>query len=93
VAAARQGRPGAVYNIGGSRPVELTAAIGTIAALTGRPLELLCRPAPIGEARCTGCDGSRALAELGFEAHTDLQDGLAAQLEWMLDAELAGGRT
>jgi UDP-glucuronate 4-epimerase len=92
VAAARRGRPGAVYNIGGARPVELIDAIGWIAALIGRPLELECRPAPVGEAWRTGCDGGLALEELGFEARTALRDGLAAQLEWLLDAELAGGR-
>jgi UDP-glucuronate 4-epimerase len=91
LAAASLGRPGAVYNIGGGTPVELLEAVRMIADVTGRPIEIACRPAPVGEARRTGCDGSLARRELGFAPRTDLLAGLAAQLDWMLgERELAG---
>ena len=86
LAAARLGRPGAVYNIGGGSPIELLDAIRMIGDLTGRSLELDHRPAQVGEARRTSCDGDRARHELGFVPRTELRDGLAAQLEWMLAA-------
>jgi nucleoside-diphosphate-sugar epimerase len=84
VAAAARGRAGAVYNIGGGRPVQLLEAIALIEAVIGRPIALDRRPAGIGDAVRTGCDGELARSELGFEAHTLLVDGLAAQLDWML---------
>jgi UDP-glucuronate 4-epimerase len=98
MAAARLGRPGAAYNIGGGNPVQLVDAIRLIGELTGRRLELDRRPAPIGDPRRTGCDGDRARDDLGFVPRTDLRDGLAAQLEWILGKRdgnvvaLAGGR-
>jgi nucleoside-diphosphate-sugar epimerase len=95
IAAARCGRAGAVYNIGGGSPVALIDAIGLIAELLGRPLVLDRRPAPVGEARRTGCDGALARLELGFCASTALRDGLAAQLEAIVAGAgraVAGGR-
>jgi nucleoside-diphosphate-sugar epimerase len=83
LAAAELGRPGRIYNIGGGSPVELLDAIAWIGELTGRALELDRRPAPVGEAQRTGCDGSLARRELGFVPRTRLIDGLGAQLEWM----------
>jgi nucleoside-diphosphate-sugar epimerase len=84
LAAARFGRAGSVYNIGGGSPVELLDAIRLIGELTGRTLELDRRPAPIGEARRTSCDGNLARRELGFVPRIELRDGLGAQLEWIL---------
>jgi nucleoside-diphosphate-sugar epimerase len=87
LAAARLGRPGAVYNIGGGAPVRLLDALGLIGDLTGLPVEIESRPCPLGDARRTGCDGELARRKLGFTPHTELRDGLAAQLEWMLAAQ------
>jgi nucleoside-diphosphate-sugar epimerase len=84
IAAADLGRPGRVYNIGGAKPVELVHAIAHIAELSGRDIELERRPAPIGDARRTGCDGGLARRELGFVPRVGLFEGLWAQLEWML---------
>jgi nucleoside-diphosphate-sugar epimerase len=84
VSAARYGRAGAVYNIGGGAPVRLLDALGLIGELTGLPVEIEPRPCPLGDARRTGCDGELARTELGFGPSTGLRDGLAAQLEWML---------
>jgi nucleoside-diphosphate-sugar epimerase len=83
LAAAERGRPGRIYNIGGGSPVELCDAIAWIGELTGRDIELDRRPAPVGEAQRTGCDGALARRELGFVPRTGVYEGLVAQLEWM----------
>ncbi|HEX4733545.1 MAG TPA: NAD-dependent epimerase/dehydratase family protein [Thermoleophilaceae bacterium] len=87
LAAARLGRMGAVYNVGGGSPVALIDAVRLIGELVGRQIEVAHVPAPVGDPRCTGCDPSLAMAELGFVPQTPLRDGLAAQLEWMLAEE------
>jgi nucleoside-diphosphate-sugar epimerase len=84
IAAARRGRVGAVYNIGGGCPVRLVEAIALIAGLVGRPVSIQHRPAPLGDPARTGCDGARATRDLRFTPRTKLEDGLAAQLEWTL---------
>jgi UDP-glucuronate 4-epimerase len=84
LAAARLGRPGAVYNIGGGIPVQLIEAIDLIEGLVGRRVEVAHRPAPLGDPSKTGCDPSLAATELGFRPRTALRTGLAAELEWML---------
>ena len=87
LAAALHGRPGAVYNIGGGAPVRLLDALGLIGDLTGLPVEIESRRCQLGDARRTGCDGGLARRELGFDPRTDLRDGLAAQLEWLLSGQ------
>ena len=85
IAAADRGRPGANYNIGGGCPVRLVDAIVLIAQLVGRPVAIEKLPPPVGDPIRTGCDGTLAAHELGFAPRTTLQDGLAAQLEWLLE--------
>ena len=84
IEAARAGRAGAVYNIGGGAPVRLLDAVRCIGELTGSAVELELRPSPVGEAQRTGCDGGLARGELGFVPRTGLREGLAAQLEWTI---------
>jgi nucleoside-diphosphate-sugar epimerase len=83
IAAARRGRPGAVYNLGAEDPVELCQVFDLIAELVERPVVLDRRPALVGDAPRTGSDGTLARRELGFAARWDLRDGLAAQLRWL----------
>ena len=89
IAAAQHGHPGAVYNIGGGREVQLVAAIRSIERLAGRTACLEFAPRQVGDARRTGCDGRLARRDLGFAAQTNLEDGLAAQLEWLLSLRRA----
>ena len=89
LAAAHRARPASVYNIGGGSPVELREAIEIIESLIGSPIAIERRTSLVGEARCTSCDGSKALEELGFAPTTSLAAGLSAHLEWMTDQQYA----
>ena len=84
ILAATRGRVGAVYNIGGGKPVELNEAVALIGELVERPLEVECLPALVGEAKRTACDGSLARRELGFVPRTPLATGLSEQLLHMI---------
>jgi nucleoside-diphosphate-sugar epimerase len=81
-AAAHDGEPGAVYNVGGGEPVELREAIAVIGELTARPLRVAPRAPARGDVACTAADMTLAERELGVRASTSLVDGLAAQLDW-----------
>lgn len=83
LAAARHGRPGAVYNIGGGRPVELRDALPVIAEhCGGTVIEHL--PAARGDVRATCADGTRALTELGIRPAVTLREGLRRQISWTM---------
>ena len=70
-------------NIGGGRRVSLNQALDVIGVATGRRLRLERHPAPPGDVRHTGADGTRAEALLGYRPATDLATGLAAQAAWV----------
>ena len=83
LAAAARGRAGAIYNVGGARPIELRDAIALIAELVGGPVMVEHSELVPGEARRTACDGTLALRELGFAPQTPLGVGIARQFEHM----------
>jgi UDP-glucuronate 4-epimerase len=74
---------GSVYNVGGGGSVSLNHALETLAGLAGRPLDVRRGARESGDVRDTGADTTRARAELAFEPRTDLESGLAAELEWV----------
>jgi UDP-glucose 4-epimerase len=82
-AAGDRGRPGAVYNIGGGSRVSITQVLDEIGRLTTRALEIRREPAQKGDMRDTFADTSLARADLGFVPGHALQDGLAAERDWM----------
>jgi nucleoside-diphosphate-sugar epimerase len=83
LASAERGREGTVYNIGGGSPVRLEDVLVMLRELLERPLRIRHATGPLGEARRTGADGTRAAEELGFAPSTPLPTGIAAQLEWL----------
>jgi nucleoside-diphosphate-sugar epimerase len=85
VAAALRGVPGRVYNAGGGTPVVLMAAVELLGELLGRPLAVEFRRRAKGDPRATSADGSLAARELGFVPAIPLSEGLARQLEWVLE--------
>ena len=83
LAAARRGRPGAVYNVGGGRPVELRDVIPVIGEHCGGTMvEHL--PAARGDVRATCADGTRAQSELGIAPEVTLREGLRRQIAWTM---------
>ena len=84
-AAAAPGAAGRAYNVGGGAPVSVNAALGQLAALAGRPLDVRRSGRESGDVLHTAADTSRARDELGFAPATSLEEGLDAELRWVLD--------
>jgi UDP-glucose 4-epimerase len=81
----RRTPPGRVYNVGGGDAVSVNRALETLAGLAGRPLDVRRLERQSGDVRDTGADTTRARDELGFVPHTLLEEGLAAELEWVCE--------
>ena len=73
---------GAVYNIGGGARVSMNEALGMLAEIAGRPLDVRRSDRESGDVLHTGADISRAREDLGFEPATDLRAGLRAEYDW-----------
>jgi UDP-glucose 4-epimerase len=74
---------GRVFNVGGGNRVSLRCALEVLAGLAGRPLDVRYGDRESGDVQDTGADTSRAAAELAFAPSTTLEDGLAAELDWV----------
>lgn len=82
-AAAVQGTPGGVYNIGGGSRVTLREVFDLIGRVAGRAVTIEQQPPQKGDMRDTYADTSRARADLGFRPSVDLEAGLRAMFTWM----------
>ena len=82
-AAQRPEAVGGVFNIGAGSRVTLNETLRLVGELAGRPLDVSHLERAHGDVRDTGADGTRAREELGFEPATGLEEGLAAELEWL----------
>jgi UDP-glucuronate 4-epimerase len=76
---------GAVYNIGGGARVSVNEALGLLAQIAGRPLDVRRSERESGDVLHTGADIRRAREDLGFAPATDLRAGLRAEYDWALD--------
>ncbi|HEV3217811.1 MAG TPA: NAD-dependent epimerase/dehydratase family protein [Vicinamibacterales bacterium] len=83
VAAATQGTPGTVYNVGGGSRVTLNHVLELISKVVGRPVAVQREPDQKGDMRHTYADTSRARHDLGFVPRVDLEEGLRAQHRWL----------
>jgi UDP-glucuronate 4-epimerase len=90
---------GGIYNIGGGSRVSLRSTIGIIEDLLGRPVEAAYLARVPGDVRDTGADISRAVADLAYQPTTGLEEGIAAELDWVANQQtsralhLSGERT
>ena len=82
-AAAVQGIPGRVYNIGGGSRVSLLEVFDLIRRVSGRPVTIEHQPAQKGDMRDTYADTSRARVDLGFIPAVSLEKGLRDMFVWM----------
>jgi nucleoside-diphosphate-sugar epimerase len=83
VAAAIQGIPGRVYNIGGGSRVSINDVLAMIGRVSGRQPLITADPAQKGDMRHTYADTQLARTDLGFNPSVTLEDGLAAEYEWL----------
>jgi UDP-glucose 4-epimerase len=83
VLAATRGVPGRVYNIGGGSRVSVHDVLAMIERVTGRRPRVNVDPAQKGDMRHTYADTSRALADLGYAPTVGLEQGLAAEYQWL----------
>jgi UDP-glucose 4-epimerase len=82
-AAAVQGTPGGVYNIGGGSRVSLRDVFDMIGRVSGRAVPIDRQPVQKGDMRDTYADTTRARTDLGFRPSISLEDGLREMFIWM----------
>jgi nucleoside-diphosphate-sugar epimerase len=82
-AAGRQGRPGAVYNVGGGSRVTMNHVLDLVGQVTGQPVTVRHEPSQKGDVRHTFADTSRARQDLAFVPQVTLEEGLKAQHRWL----------
>lgn len=85
VLAMEQAASGTTLNVGGGQEATMNATIAMLERIAGRTLDLHREAAVAGDQRRTKADTAKARAELGWEARTSLQDGLAAEWAWAAD--------
>jgi UDP-glucuronate 4-epimerase len=77
--------PGKVYNIGGGSRTSVNETLELLAEIAGRPLNVQRQAGQHGDVKDTGADTARARRDLGFEPKVSLEEGLAAEFEWMVE--------
>jgi UDP-glucose 4-epimerase len=85
IAAARQGVPGRVYNIGGGSRVSVNQVLEMIGRVSGRPPQIAADPAQKGDMRHTYADTALARADLGYRPGVGLEEGLSAEYRWLME--------
>jgi nucleoside-diphosphate-sugar epimerase len=83
LAAARQGRPGSVYNIGGGSRVSLNHVLELIGKVTGKKVAVQREAVQKGDMRHTYADTTAARRDLDFAPRVALEQGLDQQYRWL----------
>jgi UDP-glucuronate 4-epimerase len=78
---------GQTLNVGGGSQVSLSDALGLLSELSGIAPRIVNRDVQHGDVRNTCADTSRIAAVLGFTPSTSLEEGLAAELEWVRSSQ------
>jgi UDP-glucose 4-epimerase len=81
--AAVRGIPGRVYNIGGGSRVSVNEVLDLIARIAGRRPLVTGHPAQKGDMRHTYAETWLARIDLGFVPTVGLEEGLAAEYQWL----------
>jgi UDP-glucose 4-epimerase len=87
--AAEAGKSGGVYNIGGGTNATVNEVLDILKKLSG-PLTIRYSEKMVGEARKTSADTTKAKVDLGFSPKVSLEEGIAAQYQWMKDLLKSG---
>ena len=83
IAAATRGVPGRVYNIGGGSRVSINEVLDIIGRVAGRRPLVTVDSAQKGDMRHTYADTSLARRDLEFAPTVTLEEGLAAEQQWL----------
>jgi nucleoside-diphosphate-sugar epimerase len=83
IAAARQGPPGGVYNIGGGSRVSMNGVLALMEKVTGKKMAVRRESEQKGDMRHTYADTSAARRDLGFNPRVTLENGLDQQYRWL----------
>jgi len=89
-AAAVQGEPGRVYNIGGGSRVSMNHVLELMEACTGQTPRLERLEVQKGDMRDTYADTTAAREALAFAPTVTLAEGIAAEYRWIVDTGTAG---
>ena len=83
LAVAERGRPGEIYNIGGSRALPNLDVVRKIRAAVGKPESLMqtVKDRP-GHDRRYALSSEKLMRETGWQAAVPFEDGLRATIEW-----------
>jgi len=84
VAAAARGGAGRVYNIGGGSRVTVNEVLQMIGRVSGRAPVIHADAVQKGDMRHTYADTTLAREDLGFAPAVGLEEGLAAEYEWLV---------
>lgn len=82
IAAMERATGGAVYNVGGGSEATMREVIDMLERISERRLDLRIGEVATGDVRRTAADTTRIRAELGWQPHVSLEEGLTAQWEW-----------
>ncbi len=85
IAAGTRGVPGRVYNIGGGSRVSVNQVLEIIGRVAGKLPIIAAAPTQKGDMRHTYADTSLARADLKFAPTVTLEEGLAAEHQWLLE--------
>ena len=91
IAAGDQGRPGAVYNIGGGSRVSVNEVLARVREISRRAVHVRHEADQKGDMRDTFADTARARADLGYTPSVSLHQGLEAEHAWLVQ-QLATAR-
>jgi UDP-glucuronate 4-epimerase len=74
-----------IYNLGNSHPVKLADLIDRISAALGKTAKIKQLPMPAGDVLRTWADISQAEKDLGYKPLTNLDEGLAKFVTWLVE--------
>jgi UDP-glucuronate 4-epimerase len=87
--AALERPPGGPYNVGGGDRATVNELVEHVQRVLGDRVEVKYGPAAEGDVRSTWADLERVGQELGYRPRVGLEEGIKAQVEWVLEEEIA----
>jgi UDP-glucuronate 4-epimerase len=82
ILAAKHGKPGSVYNIGGGTQATINQVLDILRQHLGS-LNAVYKERQVGDAMHTGADTKKARLELSFLPKVKLEDGIAREIAWV----------